>query len=230
MIPTQNAPIIFVVGPAGHGKTTVRKMICDKTGLKGDSTSNVLFAILELLTGTSEDEYRKMPKDEIRPMLVELGDVLTQTKPTLSSEFLNKIPEDRREDALAKIRNLAHPSTLTRHIFLAGGSVIDGVRRPAEFFSALTFLAWAGYNVITIWVENPGFPVNEVDNFSLSRAKIRPQFIIENDGSLDSLEQHVEKILTSLGWAPKVAPGEPVILNSKGNPALVDEPANIVTN
>lgn len=229
MLPTQNAPIFFVVGPAGHGKTTVRKMICEKTALKGESTSNVLFAILETITGTPELEIRKTPKEELRPLLVALGDLVTGHSTTIPKEILERIPADNKEKAFSFLKSITSPASLSRMIILAEGSVIDGVRRPAEFFQALSHLIWAGYGVITVWVENPSKGKVPGDNFQLDRKTIKPQFVLENDGTLDDLEQSVEKMLTSLGWAPPVAPGEPIILNAKGNPALVNEQPTIVT-
>jgi hypothetical protein len=227
MIPTQNAPIIFVVGPAGHGKTTVRRLICEKTGLKGDSTSNVLFGILELITATPENEFRDKPKEEVRPLLVQLGDVVTGHSKEIPAELLEVVPVEIRPKAISVLRSLADPATLSRLIFLDGGSVIDGIRRPEEFRHAITHLAWAGYSIISIWVENPSKAKVPADNFRLTKDQVKPHFFLENDGTLDDLEMNVEKILEKLGWAPKVSADEPIILNSKGTPALVDETPDI---
>jgi hypothetical protein len=229
MLPTQNAPIFFVVGPAGHGKTTVRKMICEKTALKGDSCSSVIFAILETITGTPESELRKTPKEELRPVLVALGDLVTGHSTTIPKEILELIPADNKEKAFSFLKSITSPASLSRMIILAEGSVIDGVRRPAEFFQALAHLIWIGYGVIVVWVENPHKGKVPGDNFQLDRSTIKPQFVLENSGTLDDLEQSVEKMLSSLGWTPLVTPGEPTILNANGNPALVDEQPTIHT-
>ena len=83
--------------------------------------------------------------------------------------------------------------------------------------------------MIVVWVENPHKDKVPGDNFQLDRNSIKPQFVLENSGTLDDLEQSVEKMLSSLGWTPLVTPGEPTILNAKGTPALVDEQPTIHT-
>jgi len=39
-------PVIFVIGPPAHGKSTARKLLCDLTGVKGASCSDVIYQFL----------------------------------------------------------------------------------------------------------------------------------------------------------------------------------------
>jgi len=228
--PSQSHPLFFVIGPSGHGKTTVRKMIQEKLGVPGDSTSNVLYAFLSFLSGKSEEEFRAMPKDELRPRLIELGDWFTMTREDLSPELMAMFKPDMTQHIKAIGERVRSHASLVRMLFLAGVRVYDGVRRVTEFRTALHHLVWCGYSPITIWVENTLKEQNKNDNLTLTKELVRPTFVIKNESSIDALEMEVEKILEQLGWKPIVKPAsetEPTILNSRGEVAVEDETPTI---
>ena len=223
--PAQSHPLIFVLGPAGHGKTTVRKMIQEKLGVPGDSTSNVLYAFLSMLTGKSEDELHAIPKEELRPRLIELGDWFTMHREDISPELAAMFNPEQAKHVPQIGERVRDPAALVRMLFLAGARVYDGVRRIREFRTALHHLVWCGYVPVVVWVENSVKEQNAADNFTLTKELVRPTFVIANEGTLDELEHEVEKVLEQLGWKPIVKPAEgPTILNARGEPADVETP------
>lgn len=229
MPPDPSKPIFLCMGPSQHGKTTVRKMLVEKTGFAGDSTSNVIYAMISFLTGKSEEELRAIPKEEFRARLIEYGDWITQHADKLSPELDAMLTKEGREALPALEQSAREPSALVRMLFLAGACIIDGVRRKRELLHALTHLAWAGYHPVTLWIENPNKPVNPKDNLELTKDFVKPSFVIVNDGDLDALEQKVEGVLKTLGWNPAIAnPAKvelpPEILDSKGNVIVEDFP------
>ncbi len=231
-IPPQTHPLIFVLGPAGHGKTTVREMIQEKLGVPGDSTSNVLYAFLALLTGKTEDELHALPKEELRPRLIELGDWFTMHRDDISPELRAMFSEGEAAQHLDEMgKRVRDPAALVRMLFLAGARVYDGVRRVREFRTALHHLVWCGYVPVVVWVENSLKEKNANDNLTLTKELVHPTFVIQNEGTLDDLELEVEKILEKLGWKPVVVPAadEPVILNSRGEVATTDKSPTIHT-
>lgn len=224
--PAQSHPLFFVLGPAGHGKTTVRKMIQEKLGVPGDSTSNVLYAFLSFLSGKTEDELRSIPKEELRPRLIELGDWFTMNREDMSPELMAMFKPDVTQHIKAMGERVRDPASLVRMLFLSGARVYDGVRRVNEFRTALHHLVWCGYVPVVVWVENTLMEQNKNDNLTLTKELVRPTFIIKNEESLDALEIEVEKILEQLGWKPIVKPAsesEPTILNARGEVAVEDE-------
>lgn len=228
--PSQSHPLIFVLGPAGHGKTTVRKMIEEKLGVPGDSTSNVLYAFLSMLTGKSEEELHAIPKEELRPRLIEFGDWFTMHREDVSPELMAMFDPEQAKHLGQIGERVRDPAALVRMLFLAGVRVYDGVRRVREFRTALHHLVWCGYVPVVVWVENSLKEKNANDNLTLTKELVRPTFIIQNEGTLDELELAVEKILEQLGWKPVVAPASgPTILNSRGEPADVEETPTIHT-
>ena len=77
--PPRNPPVFFVVGPAGHGKTTVREILARLVRLRGGSCSDVIFHFLALRRGVPIEELRAIPKEDLRPDLIKAGDFLCGT-------------------------------------------------------------------------------------------------------------------------------------------------------
>lgn len=224
MAPSQDKPLFFVLGPAGHGKSTVRQLIMDKTGFTGESCSDAIYAMLAFLTSKSEGELRQIPKETYRPTLIAFGDWITKHSDELPQFVTDRFSEEGKKHLPSIEQNVRESAALVRMLFLAGAQVIDGIRRQREFAEAVTHLAWCGYRPIVIWVEASKKQAI-ADNTTLTKEFVRPGFVIQNDGTLDELEQQVEAILTKLGWQPQVKPQDlpPPILNSKGDPIIEDE-------
>lgn len=229
--PRQDQPLFVIIGPSGHGKTTVRKMIQEKTGLRGDGTSNVIYAMLAFLSGKPEEKLRAIPKEEFRPRLVEFGDWITATVGELSAEVLALIPEEKRDTVENVGRQLREPAALSRLLFLGGSQVLEGIRRPREFLTMMTHLTWCGYQPVVVWVEDPRKETNPRDNFSITREIARPSVVFQNDGTLDDLELHVDKLLTQMGWKEPVPMGtpDPVLFDGKGREIVEGEEVKLVT-
>ena len=146
----QNPPVFFVVGPAGHGKTTARELLCEIThGLKGASCSDIIYHFLAVRRNVSVELLKQIPKEELRPALIAAGDYLTGQIGTLQ-----EVAENTEIDS--QIYRV--PSILIRTLYLNGHNIIDGVRRRLELKDAFSHLEWNGVRHLTIHVENPNGP------------------------------------------------------------------------
>jgi len=176
-------PVIFVIGPPHHGKTETRKLFSELTYLKGDSTSNVIYRFLALRRQVSVEELHRIPKEELRPLLIEAGDFMVGARSAIAEVPVNK----EIDDILYRI-----PSALIRTLYMNGYNIIDGVRRKSELSDARKHLEWNGVRHLTIWVERPGLPT-VADNTELTHEEADEVLI--NDGSLDDLRAKAKAIL-----------------------------------
>ena len=99
-----NETVIFLAGRPHSGKTTVRKLLCEYLELRGGSCSDVIYYNLASMRQTSVEELRKLPKEQLRPELISVGDSCTAQNPTF----------------------------LVDALFAEGYRVIDGIRRKRE--------------------------------------------------------------------------------------------------
>lgn len=194
-------PPFFIVGPAEHGKSTVRKKLCEATGLKGASCSDVIYTFWSLVSGTSEETLRSVPKNVSRPTLVALGDWLTGGKPC---------PEGFREPVQSFRQNFPHelvdgdpsilvdgklpppnPAFLIQFLWLNGFRVIDGIRREDELRSAYPPLEWVGARPVVVRVTDPRKPHVKGDNFAIR--ELWTDFDLVNDGTIRDLDEKVKK-------------------------------------
>lgn len=176
-------PVFFVVGPVGHGKSTAREILSKATYLKGASCSDVIYRFLAVRRNTTVEELRKIPKEELRPALVEAGDFM-----------VGRIGKIEEVAANAEIDQSLYriPSLLIRTLYLNGNNVIDGVRRRLELVDAIGHLEWNGIRALTIYVEDPRKPQiadNSEDLKDLSDERIL------NDGTPEELEIKLRAIL-----------------------------------
>jgi hypothetical protein len=177
-----NIPVIFVCGPVGHGKTTAREILSRITHLKGGSCSDVIYAILAQRRGVSVESLRHIPKEEIRPALIEVGDFVCG-----SVGQLTEVPVNNIDESLYR-----HPSALIRTLYLSGYNVIDGVRRRLELQHARDHLDWNGVRSVVIHVEDPRKP-KIADNSEDLRDLADNQII--NDGTVNDLEIKLRAVL-----------------------------------
>lgn len=184
---------VVIIGPPHHGKTEVRKYICEVMGWKGASTSDVIYALLAQEMGKPEAELRAMPKEEIRPKLIEFGDYLCGKAGKL--ELVPPLPERPAPEKYYR-----GPSALSRILFHTGHRVSDGIRRRLELSDLRSKLEWLGIPLVVIWVERPGHPTIK-DNTEVTSADA--DFVLLNDGSLEELRSKVKAWLDSLELRPK---------------------------
>lgn len=177
-------PVILVCGPAGHGKTTAREILCKLTALKGGSCSDVIFSYLALLRGTTVEELRKLDKEELRPELVKVGNWLCGD--------IGDLEEAKSPDAPKASDIYRVPSTLIRTLYHNNRNVIDGVRRTLELKHAVEHLEWNGIRVLSIFITNPNGPAipdNTEDLSSLCDEQV------VNDGTVEELEKKLIEVL-----------------------------------
>lgn len=176
-------PVFFIIGPVGHGKTEVRNIICKLTGFKGASCSDVIYAFLAERRQVPVAELFKIPKEELRPALIEAGDFMCG-----HGRMEEKAKDDNVDDAILRI-----PSCLVRSLYHCGIRVIDGVRRPLELDQSRAHLQWNNVDTCVIWVEKPAVSPGAPDNTVVS--KDLADHVVINDGTKADLEIKVEAIL-----------------------------------
>jgi hypothetical protein len=177
------APVIFVVGPVGHGKTTSREILSRITHLKGGSCSDVIYAVLAARRGVSVQSLRDPPKEELRPTLIEVGDWMC-----------GQIGQLTEVAAKPEVDETIYrsPSALIRTLYMNGYNVIDGVRRKLELQHAQEHLEWNGVRSVVIHVHDPRKPLiadNSEDLTPLSDNQI------VNDGTPGELEEKLFAVL-----------------------------------
>jgi hypothetical protein len=169
------------IGPPHHGKTLARKIFCELTGMRGGSCSDVIYAILSHFTKTPVSELQALPKEELRPRLIELGDYLCGARDTLE---LNKftVPDNIYRG----------PSALLRSLFHTGALVFDGVRRKDELAHFAGILTWLGIEHRVLWVERPGCPtVSDNTEVTVDDATV----VVVNDGTPSQLRAKIEALV-----------------------------------
>lgn len=176
-------PVIFVIGPPGHGKTTARQLLAKLTSQRGESTSTVILQFLALRRGLKPDALKALPKEEIRAALIEAGDFMVGKIDKITEAPVN----DTLDHALYRI-----PSGLVRTLYMNGANIIDGVRRISELGHAIDHLEWNGVRSITIWIEKSGGPVIP-DNTELTA--LHADETVFNDGTPEDLEKKLYDVL-----------------------------------
>lgn len=204
-------PVIFLIGPVQHGKSTARRLVSELTGLRGASCSDVIYALLALRKGVPETELRKIPKETLRPELIEFGNWLCG-----ETEGLKEVPVDKTIDSEIDYRV---PSAIIRTLYHAGVHVIDGARRSLELDQARAHLQWNGVRSLVIWVEKTGGP--KIKD-STTVKKEQADHVVKNDGTEEELKARLKEILVKEFPPPEQAPrAEPVILDASGGIATL---------
>lgn len=178
-----NAPVIIVIGPPHHGKTEARKILSELTFLKGESTSTIIYNFLAHRRKVELADLLKVPKEDIRPELIEAGDFLVGKIDTIALDAVD--PE---------IDKLVYriPSALIRTLYMSGYNVIDGVRRKTELKEAVDHLNWNGVRSVIIWIERPGADTIQ-DNTELTQQDATD--VVFNDGTLEDLKANLKLVL-----------------------------------
>lgn len=191
------APVIFVVGKPQHGKTTIRDIVSQKTGLRGGSCSDVVYHYLAARRQVSVEALRQEPKEALRPTLIQAGDFMCGIR--------EQPPEEAPVNPEPDAEIWRHPSALIRCLYLNGVNVIDGVRRRLELLHAREALEWVGVRSAVIFVDRPGGP-QIADNTEDLREFAT--VTISNDGTINDLETKVLEALTALFPPPAAASAE----------------------
>lgn len=199
-------PAIIVIGPPHHGKTEARKILSELTFLKGESTSTIIYTFLAHRRKIEVAELLKLPKEDLRPELIEAGDFLVGK--------IDRIALDAVDPEIDKVVYRI-PSALIRTLYMAGYNVIDGVRRRTELTEAVDHLNWNGVRSIVIWIERPGVETI-VDNTELT--KFDATDIVYNDGTLDELKAQLKAVLEKHFGKQDEKPAAIPIFNSDGEP------------
>lgn len=210
-------PVIFVIGPPGHGKTAARKILAELTSQAGESTSTVILQFLGLRGGGTKDALKATPKEEIRADLIEAGDFMVG-----AIEKMSKPAAEGREMLDSAIYRV--PSVLVRTLYLNGVNIIDGVRRIGELAHSKEHLEWNGVRHLTLWIEKSQGPVIP-DNTELTA--LNADETVMNDGTLEDLKKKLYDLLvkhygpqTDLGKAVEIigSPAEAAVAIADAKP------------
>ena len=182
-------PFVLIIGPAQHGKSTYRKALAAALGTRGGSCSDAIYALWAYLDGKRGPEVlRELPKEEVRPKLVALGDWLTTDAPCFSTHFPREAFPEIDPTQLDRT-GLPRPSAgaLIQYAFQDGVRVLDGVRRKRELEGARPFFSWFGVEPIVVWVEDPRKPRIATDNLDLTWRDAHT--LVSNRSSVEALEE-----------------------------------------
>lgn len=193
--------IFGIVGYVNSGKDTVGNMLIDQGWQRvsvGDMLRNILYILdppiyhegemisLKFLADTFGWDHIKRSFPVVRELLQRMGDAVKQTiSPHI---FINKLLESIAQDR--KVRNL----------------IMTDVRDPAE----VRMIELLNGKIIRI--DRPGcVPPNDhyIDNLVVSTAK--PDYILQNDSTLDDLRLQLEVILSELREKDLLLPPPAVI-------------------
>ena len=177
------APVFIVIGPPGHGKSAARKILAELTFLRGDSCSTIIYAFLAHRRKVTKESLYEIPKEQLRPDLIEAGNFLVGAIDTIAAP-----PEDPEIDRIV----YRIPSALIRTLYMSGVNIIDGVRRKSELVHAIDHLTWNGVRSVVIWIERPGADLIK-DNTDLTSADATD--IVMNDGTLDELKAQLKLVV-----------------------------------
>lgn len=203
-------PVIIVIGPPHHGKTETRKILSELTFQKGESTSTIIYSFLAHRRQIPLAELQALPKESMRPDLIEAGDFLVGQ---IDKLYLDAV-DPKIDGAVFRI-----PSALVRTLYMSGYNIIDGVRRKTELTDSIKHLEWNGVRTLVVWVERPGAGAI-TDNTELTQSDANE--IILNDGTLEDLREKLKAMLEKVyGKQPDKHAPLPVF-DSEGNP--VEQP------
>jgi len=85
---TNKGKMIIVVGRARSGKTSFSEMLSSILGLKTAGTSKIVYEVVAKARGCTVADLLALPKEEIRPTLIDVADFLCDGKVDVLSEML----------------------------------------------------------------------------------------------------------------------------------------------
>lgn len=132
--------IYIVMGRPKVGKSTTSGILARLLNKKWGDTSDIIYKVLADRRGTTVDVLRRIPKEELRPDLIVVGNELCNHSPLALSYAL--------------VQN--------------GCNIICGVRRKSELTILVNKLKLDGFNVVTVWVDRDQAPTTE-DNTEVTK-------------------------------------------------------------
>jgi len=160
-----STPTFLFIGFPGSGKSTAAKMCAALACVKHGETSDIVYDVLAKRLGLSVERLRKIPKEQIRPALIDVGDELCWVNPAALSYF--------------------HWSN--------GCRVISGIRRPEELHALCDVMDAAKQRYVIVWVSRPGCVKPDKDNTEVTPDDA--DRIIVNDGEPSALWKKLERFV-----------------------------------
>ena len=203
----QPQPVYIFVGESARGKSTLRDIVCEMTGVRGASCSDAIFDTWSRLSGRPVPVLRSFPKEKIRPQLRELGDWMVGQR-DFPHDMVPEVPRVRVDEFLATGFQRT-PTALVKWHLDNGVRALDGIRRPGEFDLAMERIRDEGFRPVVIWVETTRDMSHVTpDNFALNKERCNPDLVIHNDGELANVRKDHGPALEAL--IARVTPPSPV--------------------
>ena len=175
--------VVLIVGQIGHGKSSVRAALSAASGLRGASCSDLIYEKLARKRGVTVASLRQIPKEQLRPELVALGDWLVGVGDAASPAGIPWYGGYRGYDALVW------------ELFDGGFRIIDGVRRRVEMLATLARFRSMGVEPVVVHVERPMVPSVRDNSEDL---RDFADFHVVNDGSREELAAKVRDLAEQL--------------------------------
>ena len=161
-------PAFLIVGQPRHGKNTVAECIAEHTGLTWMDSSTTIYRFVSNCLGISEQALRWIPKERLRPILIAVGDYLT-----------NYVDERYYPRTLFDLHHRIHV----------------GLRRASDLRAFRIECAERGFDPIVIWVNNPNAP-EVLDNLEIEEEDT--DLTILNAVSVADLSEDVQNLIKEL--------------------------------
>lgn len=194
---TFRPPVFLLVGWSQHGKSSIRDLICEDTGVKGASCSDVIYGTWARLSGIAEATLRGMPKEAIRPKLKELGDWMVGHRDFPQDMFPEVLPTAVQRFLATGFHR--DPTALVKLHLDSGVRALDGIRRPIEFQETVERIKTEGFQPVVVWVQTKRDTSHVAkDSFSLTKEGTCPDLVIDNDGTFADLRHDHGSALAGL--------------------------------
>ena len=167
-IDAMRKPRLLIIGYARHGKDTVAEILRDKHGFKYVSSSE--FVGREVVW----ENWGKL------------------RYPTFEAMFADRHNWRRQWMEMIALYNCPDKSRTARTMLERGYDLYVGMRRADELAASRHMFDYV------IWVDRLRFLPPEKDSMDITRETAHPDFVIDNNGSLEDLERNVEKLMEEI--------------------------------
>lgn len=181
--------IIGITGHARHGKDSIADVLVRRCSFRKDALAEPMKAVMRIVfpTWTDEHLYGKL-KDIVDPVYGVSPRHALQSFGTqwAQSELLKYDSFQETTGRLIWVRGL-----LAR--YKGGNLAVSDVRFPHEANELRK------YGAIILMVRRPGYPVDMRHESEQGVEEIKPDYVIRNGGTLETLEDEVLKFCSSSG-------------------------------
>ena len=180
--------IIGITGHARHGKDSIADVLVRRCSFRKDALAEPMKAVMRIVfpTWTDEHLYGKL-KGHCKSRLWRISGALQSFGTQWAQSELSKYDSFQETTGrLIWVRGL-----LAR--YKGGNLAVSDVRFPHEANELRK------YGAIILMVRRPGYPVDMRHESEQGVEEIKPDYVIRNSGTLETLEDEVIKFCSSSG-------------------------------